>query len=611
MDSPTRPFPQDRDGACASSLPASGGRERAVVTPASSSMTSAARPNARPKQASVGGKQSASRRQVPASDSSSSAASAKGSPLSSRTRSANSSRLGTPASPTTASAAMLATPPGNGGSSRSESSRIGTPIGGVSSLGNGNLPSSPAVNFSPVASPSSPTSAVGADGYRPWAWGAGVEHAASGSDGGGRGTGANVGVPSGAPTSGTGALISPETGSPSKIGSAAAGLGATKVPPRGLLYAASVADLRLDGSQRHQNHSIGGSSGSGGGSAPNSTYPEEYIRRVASAPLLPPADLRSAVGAAANLALERSVPSAAHHEDPRSPALTSTASATRLHVLGLGSMASTAGSTPIGVPNRGAYSARGPSSGVQRSFGGIGIGSSSARSAAPSSATVEDALPHSGGGIGDTAFSSSTFLSLARQPGATTAALQYLMSSTCNALTPVSAEQHEPASPKKHMASPQTRSALAGTSSARAALPQSLSQTGLTATTVRSTTSHGLATKSLLGSVAAQSAQALHRTGKGTASSPVATAHPGPGRPGGGAAAGLGQFRSSFGSSNSAPHVGSQAGAQQGSQQAGPSSVRTAATAFTTTSAQQAAFGPRRAGGAGSGSNGGASARGS
>lgn len=200
------------------------------------------------------------------------------------------------------------------------------------------------------------------------------------------------------------------TPSPTLVPGVAPGAGAGKqeVPPRGLLYAASVSELGLD-SQRPQGTKLVGSNAS----APWSTA--DYIRRVASAPTLPAPQLLDLQAA--------------------------------------------------GLPGRGAAPGPGGNMGVAAVplrgplAGGVGV-------------SAEDEPPGAGGASASgsasateqSSFDSSTFLSLAQQPGRKTAALQYLMSSTRNALGTIG-EGMDPSttqSPSKTPGTSPARSASVG-----------------------------------------------------------------------------------------------------------------------------------------------------
>jgi hypothetical protein len=240
-------------------------------------------------------------------------------------------------------------------------------------------------------------------GSRPWAWGVGS----------GRGGSARCA------SSDTNSYV--RQGSATSLGLASPGATAGKpeVPPRGLLYAASVSELSSD-SHRNQVSASTKVLGTANRS------PEDYIRRVASAPQLPVTQ------------------PVVQHLAPERQALADQLGRSR----GAGIIA-------------GAVS-------------GIGINISSSSAARSSHGSPEDdqaaaASSSSGGGAnsagtgtaGSTTFETNKFLSLAKQPGAKTAALQYLMSSTRNALGTIG-ESHEGRSPSKTPATSPARSASVG-----------------------------------------------------------------------------------------------------------------------------------------------------
>jgi len=226
------------------------------------------------------------------------------------------------------------------------------------------------------------------------------------------------------------------------------------VPPRGLLYAHSVTELHLE-TQRTPTNAL--SSVSGPAAFPRH---EEFIRRVASAPQLP--------------------------------------------VL-------PAGGWSLGTPSMHGNVAGGPASASchSASTGACAPQSARAHPIAPSPlAPQQGACP----AMSDATFSSSTFLSLARQPGAKTAALQYLLASTSSALGGVA--EATTSEPGKPMANGPSAASSARTPSAGPATAPTL---GVVGTYGGATPVPSSSVVSVVGSSSAS--QPLHRSGSGKSGS--------------------------------------------------------------------------------------------
>jgi len=240
-----------------------------------------------------------------------------------------------------------------------------------------------------------------ATGNRPWAWGVGSRshHA-------------------GVPPASVGNAATQRASSATSLRP-----GTTEVPPRGLLYAASVSELCLD-SQR------GPSSAKG-----QSTWrSDDYIRRVMSAPQLPVVQ-----SSLQQVAPERSAPESQLGRSSSNPS-----------GLGLGSnVVASVGTGVSVVPGLTSATMRGTPAAEEESTSASTNPWGGASSASGSGAVVAPS------------FETKTFLSLAKQPGAKTAALQYLMSSTRHALGTIG-ESQEGRSPSKTPGTSPTRSASVG-----------------------------------------------------------------------------------------------------------------------------------------------------
>jgi hypothetical protein len=241
----------------------------------------------------------------------------------------------------------------------------------------------------------------------------GLGHATSASSGGRPWT---WGVGAGNPPGGTAAR---HTNSATSLGLNASPTPATgkpEVPPRGLLYAASVNELCLDSQRPQGSTRVLGNTGA-------SWQTEEYIRRVASTPQL---------HSATQILQDRKV----LPQDTQAAAASARSS-------GFAAGSNVAMGAGVVPPIR------------------VQLVGASAEDESSSTATIAGMDSHS--------FDSSTFLSLAKQPGAKTAALQYLIASSRNALGTIG-ESQEPCG--------RSSSKTPGTSPARSASVGSLGGVG-------------------------------------------------------------------------------------------------------------------------------------
>jgi len=188
----------------------------------------------------------------------------------------------------------------------------------------------------------------------------------------------------------------------------------SEVPPRGLLYAASVNEVRGKRMESHQRHT-GSVHVLGTAASPPWRTQQDYIRRVASAPQLQVMQPMSQLLVQDRQVLQR---------DGQA-----TVSTTRA---GYGSGSGTGAGMGAGIAGAGQanISASIRSSGLARA--GISTDEDQAAVAALAGGGGPGSAAASVGAHGT--YSPEEFLTLAMQPGEKTAALQYLMASTRNAL---------------------------------------------------------------------------------------------------------------------------------------------------------------------------------